>query len=452
MKLSRHKHSGSRAATARRGSVLIMVIWVIFGLIAITIYFANAMTSEIRAADNRAAGMEADQAIEGARRYISCVLSNLNSPGEVPDPRAYQCEAVPVGQAKFWLIGRTNVETLVATSPAFGLIDEAAKINLNTSMAGTNLFLIPRLTLQDTYNIMAWRSTNTTSTLGGAESDTYQGLPTPYMAKNAPFETVDELHMVSGMDIDTLYGEDPNQNGFLDPNENDGDILPPTDNLDGHLDPGLIEYVTVYTHEPTTQTNGTARFNVTTTAGINSIRTNLAALFGSGADAVVPAGSTNTSVLDFWVKCSGRGMSQAEFTQLEANLMGTNLQGLININTASAAVLQCLPGMDTNQAAQVVQYRQANQSNPNNMNTLSWITQVGLAATTITSIGPWVTGKSYQFTADVAAVGHNGRGYRRTRFVFDISSGTPIIVHRQDLTNLGWALGKQARDKLLATQ
>ena len=122
MKLPRHKYSESRANSARRGSVLIMVIWVIFGLIAITIYFANAMTSEIRAADNRAAGMEADQAIEGARRYISCVLSNLNSPGEVPDPRAYQCEAVPVGQAKFWLIGRTNVETLVATSPAFATL------------------------------------------------------------------------------------------------------------------------------------------------------------------------------------------------------------------------------------------------------------------------------------------------------------------------------------------
>jgi hypothetical protein len=45
-------------------------------------------------------------------------------------------------------------------------------------------------------------------------------------------------------------------------------------------------------------------------------------------------------------------------------------------------------------------------------------------------------------------VGHNGRGYRRVRFVFDTSSGIPQIVYRQDLTYLGWALGKNLYDQL----
>jgi hypothetical protein len=48
------------------------------------------------------------------------------------------------------------------------------------------------------------------------------------------------------------------------------------------------------------------------------------------------------------------------------------------------------------------------------------------------------------------AVGHNNRGYRRVRFVFDCSSGTPLIVYRQDLTYLGWPLGKKLHDQLLA--
>ena len=52
--------------------------------------------------------------------------------------------------------------------------------------------------------------------------------------------------------------------------------------------------------------------------------------------------------------------------------------------------------------------------------------------------------------ADVVAVGHNNRGYRRVRFVFDCSSGTPLIVYRQDLTYLGWPLGKKLHDQLLA--
>ena len=57
---------------------------------------------------------------------------------------------------------------------------------------------------------------------------------------------------------------------------------------------------------------------------------------------------------------------------------------------------------------------------------------------------------SWQFTADIAAVGANGRGYRRVRFVFDCSGGTPQIIYRQDLTFLGWALGKDIHDQLLA--
>jgi len=66
--------------------------------------------------------------------------------------------------------------------------------------------------------------------------------------------------------------------------------------------------------------------------------------------------------------------------------------------------------------------------------------------------GPYITAHSYQFTADVAAVGHYGRGYRRVKFVFDTSDGTPRIVYRQDLTHLGWALGKQGRADLLVAK
>jgi hypothetical protein len=81
-----------------------------------------------------------------------------------------------------------------------------------------------------------------------------------------------------------------------------------------------------------------------------------------------------------------------------------------------------------------------------------WITQV-LQQTDVLAAAPYITGFGYQYMADVAAVGHNGRGYRRTRFIFDTSQGTPIILHRQDLSQLGWALGKDARTKwLLAKQ
>ncbi|HEY2573326.1 MAG TPA: hypothetical protein VGH65_04625, partial [Verrucomicrobiaceae bacterium] len=64
--------------------------------------------------------------------------------------------------------------------------------------------------------------------------------------------------------------------------------------------------------------------------------------------------------------------------------------------------------------------------------------------------GDYITTHSYQFTADIAAVGPFGRGYRRVRFVFDLSEGTPKIIYRQDLSRLGWALGRQTRDTWIA--
>jgi len=64
--------------------------------------------------------------------------------------------------------------------------------------------------------------------------------------------------------------------------------------------------------------------------------------------------------------------------------------------------------------------------------------------------GPYITTRSYQYTADIAAVGPHQRGYQRTRYVLDTSEGAPIVVRRQDLTHLGWALGKDTRTDLLA--
>jgi hypothetical protein len=64
--------------------------------------------------------------------------------------------------------------------------------------------------------------------------------------------------------------------------------------------------------------------------------------------------------------------------------------------------------------------------------------------------GPFLTGQTYVFSADIAALGPFGRGYRRTRFVYDLTDGTAKIVYRQGLSHLGWALGVETRRNWLA--
>ncbi|MEN9632023.1 MAG: hypothetical protein RL077_427, partial [Verrucomicrobiota bacterium] len=61
----------NRRSHPERGSILIMVIWICLGLVALTLYFANSMSSELRAGDNRASEVSARQAVAGGARYAA---------------------------------------------------------------------------------------------------------------------------------------------------------------------------------------------------------------------------------------------------------------------------------------------------------------------------------------------------------------------------------------------
>jgi hypothetical protein len=107
----------------------------------------------------------------------------------------------------------------------------------------------------------------------------------------------------------------------------------------------------------------------------------------------------------------------------------------------------CIPGIGEDKAAELVNYRLSNSSA---VDSVAWVKSV-LSRPEMQQAGPFLTGQSYQFTADIAAIGKFGRGYRRVRFVFDTTEGTPKIIYRQQLSQLGWALGKETRDTWLAT-
>ena len=452
-----------RTRAVERASVLIIVLWIAFGLVALALYFADSMNFELRAADNRVSAMSADEAIDGAVRYINYLLATQvanGSNGLMPVLVDYQSQAVPVGEAHFWLIGRdTNA---LATGPgqlSFGLVDEASKINLNTASSNT-LYWLPRMTVDLTQSILDWRDTN-----ANGPTVTYYAMQQPaYMCKSDPFETVDELRLLYGADMDILLGEDANRNGVLDPNEND-------ESQNHQLDAGLLEYVTVYSREPNTNSSGSAKINVNsvnlspngqlgtllrTTLGQARATQVLAALGGPPGG---PGGAGGTgggppasfsSPLRFFIRSR---MTSSEFSQIATNLTataGNMVEGRVNVNSASVAVLTCLTGGDAGAAQALVNYRQVN---PNNLTSIAWVIdalgQNFPDALNALAAGDFLTTQSYQCAADIAALGPHGRGYRRVRLILDTSSGTPQIVYRQDLTHLGWALGKEVRQSWL---
>ena len=396
---------------SQSGSVLIIVLWVCIGLVSIALYFANTMTYELRASDNRVSGVVADQAIEGAARYVSLVLLNFATNGAVPDRSQFKCEAVPVGDAKFWLIGRDPNEGN-STEPYFGLVDEGGKLNLNN--VSTNVFqYLPNITSDFSDAIMDWRGTN------GDVSLDYMSLG--YADKNAPFETVDELRLVYGATEDMLVGEDLNRNGVLDKSEKDL-------NSNGELDPGLFEDVTVYTREPNFHADGSSLTNVNpaTQGNIKSLFQNLGTVrvnqIWTQIDARQKQGLKFNGMLDFALFCNGQGVSSDQYAAIANNIettTNTYIRNRVNVNTANSDVLTAVfMGANVDEqtaisAAQtLVSYR---QQNSNNLNSITWVIDaLGNHSPVVTALakGDYLTTHSYQFTADIAAVGAFGRRLR----------------------------------------
>lgn len=418
-----------------RGSVLIIVLWIAFGLVALALYFANSMSLELRASDNRAAAIAAEQAIAGATRYLTNVLARQNQPGRIPLLTSFRNEAVPVGESTFWLIGRGEQGTTTTDRPVFGLVDEGSKLNLNAPWVTADVLLnLPRMTPELAAAIIDWRDTNEDVTEGGAESETYLRRNPPYQCKNTNYESVAELRLVRGVELDVLFGDDANLNGILDPNENDGDVSTPADNRDGRVDAGLMEYFTVHTRQLIgTNVNNAEQLSALLQEKMNADRANQILQTVTNQNV--------TNVLQFFILS---GMTREEFEPIEGYLIGTMTNGLVNVNTASQEVLSCIPGIGIEHAPSLVAYR---RTNPGQLNTVSWVADV-LERDVALAAAPYLTGRSFQFTADVAAVGPHGRGYRRVKLVLDTSEGTARVRYRQDLTSLGWALGRQVRESL----
>lgn len=452
-KISSLPQRGPKPCAARRGSVLVIVLWVCIGLIALALYFANSMSSELRAADNRLNEAAARQALEGGIRYANFVLTNYGMTGNVPHIEDYHAEAMPVGDAKFWFIGRDNDQPSNArnalTAPTYALVDESSKLNLNTATRAM-LEALPNMTPELADAIFSWARAN--AGLNSNADASYAQLTPARRNKGAPFETTDEVRLVYGATLDLLLGEDTNRNGVLDANEDDGEQTAPRDNQDGQLLAGLLEYVTVYSRLPAQSASGQRRVNIRTpqTRGNLPQMLQRRGIAGGRVGLIMQRAGNNEfdSVMAFFLETQ---MTAEEFALVHTDLTATQQnngtqQGLINVNTASETVLACIPGIGIESAATLVAYR---QQHPEGLTSFAWLRDL-IRPADLRRAGPFITDHSYQFSADIAAVGNNGRGYCREKVVFDTTGTAPRIVYRQDLSAFGWALGAEARRSLRA--
>ncbi len=436
----------------RRGLLLIVVMWVTLGLVAMALLMGDSMRLEMRAAENTAAGLAAGQAVEGARRYLIQTLGELEERGRMPEEDELLVEAVAVGEAHFWVIGRAN-DDRVTGEPSYGLIDEAGKLNINVAsreMIERLGLRLPGLTAEHAAAIVDWRDEDEEMLEGGAESSYYLLRQSAHVAKNAPFETVKELMLVAGMDAALLVGGDANMNGVLDENENDGDASWPDDAGDGQLEPGLLAYVTVWSREPNQSAEGAPRSDLRQAQSLRPVLSEELGEERAGA-LIAAVGEQALAQIESVLELAARaGMTPEELDQVGDMLTaaeGEYLTGLVNAATAPSAVLACIPGIDENLAETIVATRQGRTASE--LAQMGWLLEA-LGPVAAREGGRWLTTRSDVFSADVAAVGAHGRGFRRDLLVIDTAGGTPAVVHRRDRTPMGWPLGATALDGLTA--
>jgi type II secretory pathway component PulK len=399
-------------------------MWVVLVVAGVVLVMGRSVRVDALASANRVAELQAEAVARGALQYVlSCVDGTKGSPALDNT----ECEQVQVGNGYYWLLLPDLSDD---ANYYFGIRDEASRLNLNSANQDM-LLALTDMTQDLAASIVAWRSPADNVSSGGAESTYYLLLNPSYNCKNSPFETIDELMLVAGATRQIVYGEDTNLNGVLDPGEDTSG--------DGSLDRGIFPYVTVYGKQPNTSADGQPRINVNSAGGSalsdllrNSVSQDRLYPMLDAARRLRPFGN----ILDFYVKLR---MTPEEFTPIADRLTTstqTNLTGLINVNTAPAEVLMCLPGLDQNDADALVQARSGANVD---LTSIAWVLNA-LTPQKAVAVGSYITTRSYQFSADIVSVSGDGRAFRRYRAVIDTRSTPAQVIYWRDMTALGWPL------------
>jgi competence ComEA-like helix-hairpin-helix protein len=388
----------------RTGSILIGVLWCMVLLSVLVIGVLHTARMDLLVVKNYGDRVQAHYlALAGVERAKALLYQDVvarqqtarNHTGSLyNDTKDFQ--EVPLGRGKFQVFRRAPPEE--GGNIVYGISDEESRLNLNTASAG-QLTNLPGMTPDIIGAILVWRSaaTQNTPAQGGANSDYYMSLRPPYLARNGPFQTVRELLMVRGVTPDLLLGNDQNQNGFLDADEDPAEQVLPGFKPPPPPNPGWAALLTVTDTDKNVNAAGQDRVNPQTAdeatlSGVPGITQAIARAIVSyrgqnklqslddllsvtaqnsnqgGANATAGAGRNPSAGGNQAGGQSGSGnagapvISQELLEQIADDLTlasGTDLPGLININTAGLEVLMCLPGVEQPLAQAIINYRKS---------------------------------------------------------------------------------------------
>lgn len=257
--------------------------------------------------------------------------------------KADQDHGVDTEQDDWALLGeRGNVEFPLGDGAyRLEILDAGSRLDLNLATRD-QLLRLPNITEEMVDSIIDWRDTDQTMSNQGAELDYYESLPHPYLPKDGPFDTVDELLLVKGFTPQLLYGV-PEQVGTLVT----GEVLP------------LAEYLTTDSGERNVTAQGEQRLNLSQVTVEQLTSLTEVSLTQEQAQAIVNHRNDNqyTSVADL-LDVQGLGQDlAASLMDLVTVKTEEVVKGRINVNTAPSAVLETLPGVTPDIAGAIISGR-----------------------------------------------------------------------------------------------
>lgn len=356
----------------QRGSILVGVLWCVALLALVVVSVLRTSQLDLVLAKHHGDDIQAHYlALAGVEKAKALLAAELRqskraarSPSNELEDSPAQFQDVTVGRGRF----SVRHHDADRSGWRYGLMDESARLNLN--VAPTNeLIRIPGLTLDIAAAILDWRDGDNAVSPGGAEIDYYSSLQPPHAVRNAPFQTVRELLMVRGVTPAHLTGPTGTRNGDA-PNAGD---------------PGWEELLTVHSAAPETNLAGEERVNVQTAdektiAGVRGFTPEIAKAIVAHRNQNrietlldlldVPAAPAQGAVGPNGVPLNPGGgnpngpkvISETLLQEVADNLTtgdGNESRGTgqINVNTASAAVLACLPGVEAALAQAIIAQR-----------------------------------------------------------------------------------------------
>lgn len=194
---------------SHRGIALLMVLWVLTILMVIVFSFSFMTRTETHATASFREGIEERFIAEAA---IQRAITEL----------FYRMQNLAVEGSEVWKIDGTSFSGKLGDREYIVKItDESGKVDINAAspLILKNLLVNLGVSVEDADvivdSLMDWKDPDDLYRLHGAESDYYMSLPSPYKAKNANFDTLEELILVRGVTREILYGSSEKK-GIID--------------------------------------------------------------------------------------------------------------------------------------------------------------------------------------------------------------------------------------------